>query len=132
MNGHPHEEMVDILPFDIKVESYCNKKASRCKNGDEILIQFVIYNLGKQVVTSLVIEDEGCPFIVIRRETRLDLQERGIAVCEVRGVIKANAGTYNATFKFMETSVGEVIGPKITIEFHITEGLFSSIFKGSR
>lgn len=131
VNGHDHDIVEPVFPFDIKIEAYCNKNCSRVKNGDEILIQFIIYNLSKQPVWSLNVVDEDCPFIAIRRETKVNIYERDIAVIDVSGVIKAQARAYNTKFQIIETTLNEQIGQDVYIKFSVTEGLFSSLFKSS-
>lgn len=129
VNGHEHEDILDILPFDLKVEYYVNKKGLKCRNGEEIVVQFVLYNLSKQVVSSLIVEEENCPFVVVKREMNLNLYEKGIAVLEIGGVVRADARVYRTKFKFLETSIKEVIGPEVVLEFKVNSGLFSSIFR---
>ena len=130
VNGHDHDEIIDILPFEIKVEAYCNKKNKKCKNGDEIMIQFFVYNLTQQVINSLIVIEEDCPFQVIKREMKLNLQEKGIAVVEIGGIIKAQPRLYNTKFTFKQEIFNQVIGPEIIIKFQVSEGLFSTLFKG--
>jgi Zinc finger, ZZ type len=129
LNEHEHSDIITVFPFDIKVESYCNNKKNRYKNGDEVFIQFVVYNISSQVVNTLAVVEQDCPFLVVKRETRVNLHERDICIIDIAGVIKAPPNTYNSKFTFKETTVDEIIGPDVYIKFTVSEGLFSSFFK---
>ena len=93
------------------------------------MIRFVIYNLGKQVINTLSIIEEDCPFNVIKRDKKVNLHERDIDIFDIGGIIKAPVGQYNTKFRILETTVDELIGPEIVFKFLVTEGIFSSFFK---
>ena len=129
VNGHPHERIISFLPFDVIAEWNANKNLNKLKKDDEVVIKFVIFNNSLQEMKKIVVRDDGCPFIVIRKEIEVNCKYGNVTVVEVAGVVRGGAGCYNCKFEIVESVCDEIILPPIFIKMAVTEGLFSSFFK---
>lgn len=129
VNGHQHDQIISFLPFDAIVEWNANKHLNKLKKDDEVVIKFVIFNSSLQEIKKIVVRDDGCPFVVVRKEIEVNCKYGCVAIVEVAGIVRGGAGSYNSKFEIVESVCDEIILPPIYIKMAVTEGLFSSFFK---
>jgi hypothetical protein len=101
----------------------------KLKKDEEVQIKFVIFNNSLQEIRRLTVRDEGCPFVVVRKEVDVVCKFQQIVVLEVSGIVRPGSGNFMGKFEIVESICEEVIAPPVFIKMSVSEGLFSSFFK---